>query len=322
MDSDEPSTGRRKSKFAPKPPSQRKPRPSPPNTEFNSRTEDDASQAQKLMSKFNENLTRQVRKVEKKASVQVAFGPGATSSSAIRSYGVNRNESTGRSSITGSDIVDDEDGKTVNSSTANEDRTIPSTSDTMDALPVKIKKDYIEPWDCHHTYYPTTLPLRRPYSGDPELLNEAEFGEAANKEYDETTINHASDLGLLDENEETKMFLFQFPPKLPLYRRSASAKGKEKADSFTSLPNITVSSLEELPGGCMGKMLVYRSGAVKLKLGDMLYDVSPGAECVFPQNVTAINTVTKHCCDIGELRKRAVVTPDIESLLNSQINPD
>lgn len=32
--------------------------------------------------------------------------------------------------------------------------------------------------------------------------------------------------------------------------------------------------LENLPAGYMGKMLVYKSGAIKLKLGDILYDVS------------------------------------------------
>lgn len=30
-----------------------------------------------------------------------------------------------------------------------------------------------------------------------------------------------------------------------------------------------------MPGGYMGKMLVYKSGAVKLKLGETLFDVSP-----------------------------------------------
>nr|GEW57701.1 DNA-directed RNA polymerase III subunit RPC4 [Tanacetum cinerariifolium] len=36
------------------------------------------------------------------------------------------------------------------------------------------KKEYKEPWD-YYKYYPTTLPIRRPYSGNPELLNEQEF---------------------------------------------------------------------------------------------------------------------------------------------------
>ena len=87
--------------------------------------------------------------------------------------------------------------------------------------------------DYENTYYPITLPLRQPNSGDPgilfeswktlsvflmqimallvyshlvihrsfvlllEILNENEFGEDAEKEYDENTINPASELGLL-----------------------------------------------------------------------------------------------------------------------------
>lgn len=62
-------------------------------------------------------------------------------------------------------------------------------------------------------------------------------------------------------------------------RLLASAKGKEIADSSTisRRHNNTTNkacSLQELPAGSMGKMLVYKSGAIKLKLGDILYDVS------------------------------------------------
>lgn len=57
-----------------------------------------------------------------------------------------------------------------------------------------------------------------------------------------------------------------------------SAKGKEKVENPTVMRRRSSPkkgcSLEELPGGYMGKMLVYKSGAVKLKLGDILYDVS------------------------------------------------
>lgn len=74
------------------------------------------------------------------------------------------------------------------------------------------------------------------------------------------------------------MFFFKLPPSLPLLKRSTSRKGKEKVETDSSLDSGGVSkkgcSLEELPGGYLGKMLVYRSGAIKLKLGDTLYDVS------------------------------------------------
>lgn len=48
--------------------------------------------------------------------------------------------------------------------------------------------------------------------------------------------------------------------------------------------------------------------------------VSPGSDCIFAQDVAAVNTTEKHCCVIGELGKRVVVTPDISSVLNSVID--
>lgn len=84
----------------------------------------------------------------------------------------------------------------------------------------------------------------------------------------------------------------------------AKAKGKEKIDHGATGISHGVSPasrgmdivgksmlsrkknehLEDLPAGHMGKMLVYKSGAVKLKLGDILYDVSEmylNIDCIF-----------------------------------------
>lgn len=69
--------------------------------------------------------------------------------------------------------------------------------------------------------------------------------------------------------------------------------------------------------GGLGKMLVYKSGAVKLKLGDILFDVSAGVECNCPQSAMAINTTTGDCCELGEVTKRAIVIPDIDHLLDA-----
>ncbi|GFP87245.1 mediator of RNA polymerase ii transcription subunit 20a [Phtheirospermum japonicum] len=181
-------------------------------------------------------------------------------------------------------------------------------------------KEYKEPWD-YYTSYPVTLPLRRPYSGNPE-----EFGEDTQRSgYDEYATNPAVELGLLDENPENSMFFFQLPTNMPTVKPSANAEANEpektpKPAKF-SARGTGVSrkpcNLEELPAGLMGKMLVYKSGAVKLKLGEMIYDVSSGLNCVFAQDVLAINTEEKHCCNIGELSKRAVITPDIDSMLDA-----
>ncbi|PON53135.1 DNA-directed RNA polymerase III subunit RPC [Trema orientale] len=311
----------RKVRFAPKAPARRKFNSNPPKIELSDEDDDDgASQAQNLLRQFNENLTRRGPKAERKA--QVAFGPGASSSS-IRSYGVPKDGGTSQSSNL--DLKGSDHGQIPLPLTSENSDTVASVRDSTNVSTRIGKKEYREPWDYRHTNYPTILPLRRPYSGDPELLNAVEFGEAATtKEYDEDATNSASELGLLNENAEGNMFCFQLPPILPLVKRSASIKGKEKIGSSTSSQNPSASSkghkLEELPEGHVGKMLVYKSGAVKLKLGDILYDVSPGTDFVFAQDVVAINTAEKQCCLLGELPKRAVISPDVSSLLDSVID--
>ncbi|XVE56405.1 hypothetical protein DITRI_Ditri04bG0006200 [Diplodiscus trichospermus] len=327
MDQDGPSSGRRKVRFAPKAPqASRKPKPPAVPKSESSDEDGEAAQAQYLLGRFNENQRRQRPKVEQKSSVEIAFGPGSQSSSILRTYGAQRGGTSGKRTDSRQSSSDDNDKQIIVPSplTSKEDRTDICSSDAIEALTPKIKREYTEPWDYNHTYYPTTLPLRRPYSGDPELLDHAEFVEAARKEYDENTINPASDLGLLEEGEREKLFFFQLPASLPVLKQSASTKGKEKAESSVSSERFGASNtghkLEELPGGYMGKILVYKSGAVKLKLGETLYDVSPGSDCAFAQDVAALNTTEKQCCVIGKLGKRVVVTPDITSVLNSVID--
>ncbi|XP_028105679.1 uncharacterized protein LOC114304722 [Camellia sinensis] len=375
MDSDQPPSNPRKVRFAPKGPPRKKTKPTEPKTEVVDDGDDandkDEAATSLLLRRVNEHLGRRGPRVEKKSSVQVAFAHGGASSTSIRTYGIPREGNSGK--INGSGLkdsaVDDDDEQIHFSlpSTAKPDGNTGSSVNAADAFYQKKQKDYREPWDYHHTNYPISLPLRRPYSGNPELLDEAEFGhDAMNLEYDEKTINPALELGLLEENDKPQMIFLQIPANLPLVKRSASVYGKERTDSSKalvskgasadakgkaiadgsiSLADTGVSSaakgkvtagssmplgtgnastwccgLGELNGGYMGKMLVYKSGAIKWKLGEVIYDVSPGLSCACAQDAVAINTVDKDCCVVGELSKRAVVTPDIDSLLDNLID--
>ncbi|GKF08490.1 DNA-directed RNA polymerase III subunit RPC4-like protein, partial [Tanacetum coccineum] len=109
-----------------------------------------------------------------------------------------------------------------------------------------------------------------------EVLDAQEFGEE--KEYVETKMNTASKIGLSENNEEKQMIFFQFPEILPLDKKTnrvqISSKGKEKVESSTSVREKASNKcpFKDLPSGYMGKMLVYKSGAVKLKLGDIFFD--------------------------------------------------
>ncbi|KAB2618324.1 mediator of RNA polymerase II transcription subunit 20a-like [Pyrus ussuriensis x Pyrus communis] len=104
----------------------------------------------------------------------------------------------------------------------------------------------------------------------------------------------ANDLDLLDENKATSMFFLQSQQYLPTIKQSTKADG----------PEATKSSGR--PGSACNMqsfMLVYRSGAIKLKLGDSLFDVSSGMKCGFAQDVVVTNENEKGFGIISELNK-------------------
>ncbi|KAK5829979.1 uncharacterized protein LOC108485997 [Gossypium arboreum] len=267
----------RKVRFAPKAPTRRAPK-------LKVKTEviedSDAVQARDLLQRLNQISAKTKPKVEKKvASSQVAFGFGAGSTS-IKTFGASRGS-------------------------------VPTPG-------LREEKEYKEPWD-YYSYYPVTLPMRRPYSGNPEFLDEEEFA-LANATFEEDSVEPAVELGLMEENSEATMFFIQLPPTLPMTKQTGNISGNET--NSRSKPAASVGSakktcgIEELSAGFMGKMLVYRSGAVKLKLGDTLYDVIPGCNGEFSQDVVAVNTGKKHCCGVGEIDKRAILTLDVNSVFN------
>ncbi|KAL7001515.1 hypothetical protein U1Q18_002667 [Sarracenia purpurea var. burkii] len=283
-------------RFAPKAP-RRLQKPVVPKVEKTETINADEAHAQELLQRFNEASLKVKPKAEKKAT-QVAFGYGGTSNS-IKSYGA----------LKGGIGINSYEGP---------------ASDAGGAYSsgLRAEKEYKEPWD-YYSNYPATLPLRRPYSGNPEHLNEEEFGEAAESmTYYEESTKPAIELGLMEENLEPSMLFLQLPASMPMVKQSPNAGEVKDTAGTPKPPKVADSkekpcSLDELPAGFMGKMLIYKSGAVKLKLGDTIYDVSAGLDCVFAQDVIAINTEEKHCCIIGELGKRAVITPDVDSVLNS-----
>lgn len=368
-----PSSSPRKVRFPPKGPPRREVKlPQARREAVQEGDADDDEKRDLLMKEVKKHLTRGQPKAEKKS--QVAFSHGVASSTPIRTYG----------GLQADEIAND---KGLKGSTSDDDRdlfSLPSgyTADGIlendkDSLFKKKKREYKEPWDYDHSYYPTGLPWRKPFSGDPELLDKDEFGEATSAmEYDESTVNPASDLGLLEKVDDAKMFVFQLPANIPSGKQPTSTDRMETAGSLTlpgsDSPAISknkviggsytpggivspigkgkevhhhmsvvsagregemiadrstsssvrgnaskkVCSLEELPAECSGKLLVYKSGVVKLKLGDILFDVSSGCDSTFAQEIMAVNTNEKQCCALGEPNNKwAIVSPDIDSLL-------
>ncbi|KAL2338776.1 hypothetical protein Fmac_013222 [Flemingia macrophylla] len=71
---------------------------------------------------------------------------------------------------------------------------------------------------------------------------------------------------------------YKLPATMSMFKQSATAGGQVvnvKSKPFGGSKDVEkLCKLSELPSGFMGKMLVYKSGAVRLKLGNTLYDVS------------------------------------------------
>lgn len=323
MDTDPPpppSSAPKKPKFTPKPPAHRIKGSLWPKRDG---SDDDAEATQEFARKVNQRLggTRGP-KVEKKSSENVTMSLGDGSSSThSRTHGQlkdrnNKNSRDLRESV--------EKSIMLSSSTTTKDGDLDenpsSSSDDMFESSSKTREAYKEPFNVNE-YYPISLPWRRPGSGNPELLNAQEFGQ---EEYDENNINSASELGLLENSEEKSLILLQFPLKLPLNKQthgvSGSSKGKEKVESSTSLKEDAsnkCTDLKDLPDGFMGKMLVYKSGAIKFKLGDTTFDVSSGTSRECTQDVAIMNTKSKDCCVLGSVDKQAVVTPELSSGLTN-----
>jgi DNA-directed RNA polymerase III subunit RPC4 len=104
-------------------------------------------------------------------------------------------------------------------------------------------------------------------------------------------------MDLEDDEEGQKLFLVQMPSVLPISAQAVkehAAGGGPSMSSATTGPSSSSSAearrgcaLKELPSGHIGRLLVYRSGKVKLQMGKVLMDVSPGLPCLHRIDVSS-----------------------------------
>ncbi|XP_044980323.1 DNA-directed RNA polymerase III subunit rpc4-like [Hordeum vulgare subsp. vulgare] len=303
-------------KFSPKVPAKKTPK-SVPKMEPKEESELDTIDKELLVKlrtpQSKGALERRFKAEKNEACVQVAFGQ--VSSSTARSFPTPK----GSSSVKQEEEVN---------------RFSKYMMSGVTTSAAKLPKQFAGPQDFTHPSYnhpPITLPLRRPHSADLEFFDEGDFREFSSSRTQDAELTAAKELGLMgteDKMNTPQLLLFQFPTSLPLPQVVSVAEADmdtsdsegvetEETNKKRRLESINGCKLKDLPGGPMGKMLVYKSGKVKMRLGDALFDVSAGLDCTFAQEAVAINTNKKHCCSLGEVNKRAIVTPDIDYLLDS-----
>ena len=104
------------------------------------------------------------------------------------------------------------------------------------------------------------------------------------------------------------LFFLQLPSVLPTARMSSGATGDA---SPAAVP------LKHLPDGFLGTLRVYKSGKMKMAVGNVLYDVTPGTPVSFHQELVVFAPAQEACYSLGDVTGRMVLTPDIEHLMNS-----
>ncbi|PIA13519.1 hypothetical protein COEREDRAFT_89495 [Coemansia reversa NRRL 1564] len=69
--------------------------------------------------------------------------------------------------------------------------------------------------------------------------------------------------------------------------------------------------------GRAGTLVVLRSGAMKLKIGEVLFDVSRGAECQFLRGLLAVDVrgSSSSAYMLGNVDAQLLCTPDLDSIL-------
>ncbi|KAJ7695186.1 RNA polymerase III RPC4-domain-containing protein [Mycena rosella] len=182
-----------------------------------------------------------------------------------------------------------------------------------------------------------------------DAANALDLSESEEEEEFEDLIEHFAQQETISEDpalREERLYFFQFPDPFPTFLPPAAAvpevvpevpadptvKRVSFADDVkpASLPGSVRGSMappeppaaktDEAPAidGIIGTLEVYRSGAVKMRLQNgILLDVTAATQPSFLQHAVCLDLPQKRLTILGEVNKRFVVSPDIDTLLTA-----
>ncbi|KAJ7126531.1 RNA polymerase III RPC4-domain-containing protein [Mycena crocata] len=185
-----------------------------------------------------------------------------------------------------------------------------------------------------------------------DAANALDLSESEEEEEFEDLIEHFARQEPVNDDpsnpplREERLYFFQFPDPFPTFVAPAAAVPEPvpepavdstvKKVSFAddvkpgSVPSSTRGSMappETIPpkanenpllDGIIGSLEVYRSGAVKMRLQNgILLDVTAATQPSFLQHAVSLDLEQKRLTILGEVNKRFVVSPDIETLLTA-----
>lgn len=148
------------------------------------------------------------------------------------------------------------------------------------------------------------------------------FNHLRVKQETNATVRYPSTIEEFFTRTQPQTFLMQLPDSLPCQGTDESnepSSSKEKDDD--QIPINNTSSLHNLEEGQIGKIVRYRSGKLKLILGETCFDLGLAMESGFLQELMSINTNREersgNMINLGPLHAKLTATPDWEFLFKN-----
>jgi hypothetical protein len=127
-----------------------------------------------------------------------------------------------------------------------------------------------------------------------------------------------------DDNDQNRLFMFQFPRQIPIKDLEIQEKTKEE-ENFNNQPNYDEkgnlispefkNSFQEIKDKTViGKLVFMKSGKVKIKMGDTYFDINQGSKTKFAQYSAIVNVKEDNKAYIlGQpFYRKLIVTPEID----------
>lgn len=138
---------------------------------------------------------------------------------------------------------------------------------------------------------------------------------------------------------EEELLYFQLPTVVPKFEKpkqdidmdqdevkAEAIEGNEKslptaAKKSTLEEAMSHLDLEDMPDGQIGKLIVYKSGKMKMQFGNILLDVNQGMQSSFLENIMVVDhesEETKKAIELGHIVQKFVCAPNMDALLKDE----
>ncbi|KAI9464187.1 RNA polymerase III RPC4-domain-containing protein [Boletus coccyginus] len=189
-------------------------------------------------------------------------------------------------------------------------------------------------------------------SKDVDPSNALDLSESEEEELEDLVEDFAIQTNMAEEGiRQERLYFFQFPEPFPTFVSASVPTPESSREMDLDTPNRGPSALKrkvsfaadtkppvlasesttpatqtnpevpkELPkvDGVIGQFEVYRSGTVKMRLGNgIVLNVSEATRPSFLQQAVHLDVENKKLHVLGEINKRFVVSPDLDALLTS-----